>query len=902
MSEKLLLLDGSSYLYRAFYAMPDLRNSMGEPTGAIYGVTNMVRKLISDHKTNYIACVFDSSEQTFRKDIFPSYKANRVSMPEDLVRQTKHIYKIIEALGLPIYYSNKFEADDIIGSIATKVLKISNFDIMISSGDKDLSQLVNNRVSIVNTMNNEILDENGVIRKFGVPPHLIVDYLMLIGDSVDNVPGVKNIGPKTAVKLLNKYGSLNNIILNINEIHGLVGYNLRNSIDKFEITRKLLTVKCDCNLAPDVNSEEDFLIKSVNNNILIDLYARFEFSSWLDDIKKEHSNSASINVEISSMDYSLRNIEIVDSVNSLELFLWNLNNSETVAVDFIFTSTKAMLSKLVSISCFLNKKLFYIPMINHKSSVKYLQKNYVLSLLKPWLEDSTKQKIVHNAKSCFHVLYNEGIELKGVTDDVMLQAYVINSHNNVSIDKLSEKFLQEKHISYKELYGKCIDCDDFTNFSIIDAANFSAKNSLIIMELYSVFSKLLSKESSLNLIYDLEMKVSTVLSAIEINGVAIDSNKLREHGINISDKISNLELEIYKIVGKKFNINSPKQLGNILFDLMKYPIVKKTSAGIPSTDESVLKKLSNDFLLPNILLDYRSLTKLKSTYTDKLPSMVNINTGRLHTTYSQIGVVTGRLSSSDPNLQNIPVRTELGKMIRQAFISREGYSLVSADYSQIELRVMAHVSGDNNLKIAFLEGQDVHSVTASEIFNTEVCNITQEQRRAAKAINFGLLYGMGVFGLSTALKISRNNAKQYIDQYFFRYPLVANYMDDICKKAKKYGFVETIFGRRIYIPEISNSSIHDRQSSERAAINAPIQGAAADIMKMAMVSVHNWLLQNNMKTKIVMQVHDELIFEAHDTEILKLKEVLPSLMCDIVSFSVPLVIEIGIDKNWSQAH
>lgn len=900
MTEKLLLLDGSSYLYRAFYAMPDLRNSIGEPTGAIYGVTNMVRKLISDYNTNYVACVFDSSEKTFRKDIFPSYKANRASMPEDLVKQTKYIYKIIEALGLPIYYSNNFEADDIIGSISTKISKIYNFDVVISSGDKDLSQLVNNRVSIVNTMNNEMLDEKGVIRKFGVPPHLIVDYLMLIGDSVDNVPGVKNIGPKTAIKLLSKYGSLDNIILNSKEIPGVVGVNLRNSIDRFEVTRKLLTIKCDCDLSARVNSKEDFLIKPINYNVLIDLYTRFEFSLWLEDINKKYSGN-NVSIEKSYIDESLSNFEIVDSIDYLELFLGYLNNSEIVAIDFIFSSAGPMLSKLVSISCFLNKKLFYIPLVSHKSD-KYLQKKYILSLLKPWLEDSTKHKIVYNAKNCFHVLYNEGIELKGVKDDVMLQAYVLNSYNNVSIDKLSEKFLQIKHISYKEIYGKCMECQDFNNFDIIHSANYSTKNSLIIMELYLIFSKLLSEEAGLSLIYNLEMKVSTILSIIEINGVSIDSDKLREHGINLSDKISKLELEVYNIVGKKFNMNSPKQLGDVLFSLMKYPIVKRTSAGIPSTDESVLRKLSNDFLLPSILLDYRSLTKLKSTYTDKLPSMVNTNTGRLHTTYSQIGVVTGRLSSSDPNLQNIPVRTDLGKMIRQAFVSKEGYSLISADYSQIELRVMAHVSDDANLKVAFLEGKDIHSVTASEMFNIKVCDVTQEQRRAAKAINFGLLYGMGVFGLSSALKISRNNAKQYIDQYFFRYPFVASYMDDIRKKAKKYGFVETIFGRRIYTPEISNSSIHNRQSSERAAINAPIQGAAADIMKMAMVSVQNWLLKNNMKTKIVMQVHDELIFESLDTEISELKDVLPSLMCDIVSLSVPLSIEIGIGKNWCQAH
>ncbi|AGF48397.1 DNA polymerase I [Candidatus Kinetoplastibacterium oncopeltii TCC290E] len=901
MPEKLLLLDGSSYLYRAFYAMPDLRNSSGEPTGAIYGVINMVRKLLFDYNTNYIACVFDSSEKTFRKEIFPSYKANRAHMPEDLIKQTKYIYKIIEALGLPIYYSNNFEADDIIGSIAAKISKISDLDIVISSGDKDLSQLVNNRVSIVNTMNNEVLDEKGVTKKFGVPPHLIIDYLMLIGDSVDNIPGVKNIGPKTAVKLLNKYGSLDNIILNIKEITGLIGINLRDFIDRFELTRKLLTIKCDCDLITSINSKEDFLIKPVNNNVLIDLYTKFEFSLWLNDINKEYTDNLSINLEKSSMDDSLSNIEIVDSICSLDLFLSCLNNSEIVAVDFVFTSTRPMLSKLVSISCLSNRKLFYIPVVSQKSD-KYLQKKYILSLLRPWLEDVTKQKIVHNAKNCFHVLYNEGIELRGVKDDIMLQAYVLNSHNNTSIDKLSEKFLKIKHNSYKEMYGKCTECDDFINFDIIYAANYSAKNSLIIMELYRIFSKLLSDEVDLNSIYKLEMEISTILSIIEINGVAIDSDKLQEHGFKLSEIISQLELKIYNIVGKKFNINSPKQLGEILFNLMKYPLVKKTSAGIPSTDESVLKKLSNDFLLPNILLEYRSLTKLKSTYTDKLPSMVNINTGRLHTNYSQIGVVTGRLSSSDPNLQNIPIRTDLGKMIRQAFVSREGYLLMSADYSQIELRVMAHVSDDSNLKTAFSEGKDIHSVTASEIFNIDVSNITQEQRRAAKAINFGLLYGMGIFGLSAALKISKNDAKQYIDQYFFRYPFVANYMENICKKAKKYGFVETIFGRRIYIPEISNSSLHNRQSSERAAINAPIQGAAADIMKMAMISVQNWLLKNNMMTRIVMQVHDELIFEANETEVSELKDVLPSLMCDIVNLSVPLVIEIGIGKNWSQAH
>ncbi|AFZ83712.1 DNA polymerase I [Candidatus Kinetoplastibacterium blastocrithidii TCC012E] len=901
MSEKLLLLDGSSYLYRAFYAMPDLRNSRGEPTGAIYGVINMLRKLLSDQDTNYVACVFDSSEKTFRKDIFSSYKANRSSMPDDLVKQTEYIYKIIEALGLPIYHSNSFEADDIIGSIVTKILEISDFNVVISSGDKDLSQLVNKRVSIINTMSNDILDEEGVARKFGIPPNLIVDYLMLIGDSVDNVPGVKKIGPKTAVKLLNKYGSLNNIISNIDEIPGLIGKNLRDFIDKFEITRKLLTIKCDCDLGDRINSKEDFLIKPMIYNELINLYTRFDFNLWLDEIKDEYYYSNHVNDRELFIDNLLRDVEIVDSIDYLYSFLECLNNPGVVSVDFIFTSTVPMLSKLVAISCFSNKRLFYIPMLDHKPDNLYLQKNYILSLLKPWIEDSTKQKIVHNAKNCFHVLYNEGIELKGVRDDVMLQAYVLDSHNNISIDKLSEKYLQIKHNSYKEIYGKCKEIDDFSDFDIIASANYSAKNSLIIMELCIEFSKLLEKDS-LNSIYDLEMKISNILSIIEINGVEIDSNKLKDHSLNLSDKISKLESEVFNIVGKSFNLNSPKQLGDILFGLMKYPLVKKTSAGLHSTDESVLRKLSNDFLLPNIILEYRSLTKLKSTYTDKLPSMVNINTGRLHTTYSQIGVITGRLSSSYPNLQNIPVRTDLGRMIRQAFVSREDYLLISADYSQIELRVMAHISDDTNLKISFSEGKDIHSATASEIFDTDICNVSHEQRRSAKAINFGLLYGMSVFGLSSALKISRSSAKQYMDRYFFRYPLVAVYMEDICKKAKKYGYVETIFGRRIYTPEIHGSSINNRQSSERAAMNAPIQGTAADIMKMAMISVHNWLVKNNMKTRIVMQVHDELIFEAHETEVQILKDVLPSLMCDIVNISVPLVIEIGTGKNWSQAH
>ncbi|AFZ82647.1 DNA polymerase I [Candidatus Kinetoplastidibacterium crithidiae] len=892
MSESLLLVDGSSYLYRAFYALPELKNSKGDHTGAIYGIVSMLRKLLSKYETNYFACIFDAPGKNFRHDICSSYKSNRPLMPQDLINQIDKIYQIIKALGLPVFSIKGVEADDVIGTISDLFSKKYECQVIIATGDKDLAQLVNKKVKLINTMNEEVLDESGVLKKFGVSPSLIIDYLMLIGDSVDNIPGVAKIGPKTALKLLSEFGSVENIIASVDKITGVIGKNIRDFIPNFINTRKLITIKRDCNLSPYFERIEDFKKKSIDFNSLKNLYESLDFSSWLSDLESKDNLSGS---SLKNTDVELKKC-IVDSENNLSLLLEELHKSKIVTIDLYGSNTS-----LLQTICFLvNSVVYYIPLYNLASDS--INRDDVISRLKFFLEDPNKYKVTYDLKKVLHLLFKEKINLKGVIDDVMLAAYVVDSRNNDNLYKLVDNFLNYKCITYDEVFGKGSKLKLIEEVSIEVIIDFFSQRVLSISQLHSLFNNKLSQDSKLKDIYDIEKKIAIILQVMETNGVKIDHLNLQNQSNFLEKKIINLENEIYLLSGCKFNINSPKQLGEVLFQFVGLPIIRKTSAGLPSTDEGVLSKLAKDFKLARLVLDYRTLTKLKSTYTDKLPKMINIETGRLHTTYSQVSVITGRLSSFDPNLQNIPVRTEEGKLIREAFIAENNNILISADYSQIELRVMAHVSKDYNLQLAFQEGKDVHIFTASEIFGISVDNVSEEQRRIAKTINFGLIYGMSAFGLASNLNIDRVSAQNYINRYFDRYPGVLNYINLIKEKYNDLGYVETVFGRRLYISSLSNKSFSNRQATDRAAINAPIQGTAADLIKKAMISVQDWISSENLNSKLVMQVHDELVLEVVDSEFLIVKDMLPTLMCKVAEFNVPLIVDLGVGYNWSEAH
>ncbi|MBW0454427.1 MAG: DNA polymerase I [Candidatus Kinetoplastibacterium crithidii] len=892
MSESLLLVDGSSYLYRAFYALPELKNSKGDHTGAIYGIVSMLRKLLSKYETNYFACIFDAPGKNFRHDICSTYKSNRPLMPQDLISQIDKIYQIIESLGLPIISIQGVEADDVIGTISDLFSKKYDCQVIIATGDKDLAQLVNKKVKLINTMNEEILDESGVLKKFGVEPSLIVDYLMLVGDSIDNIPGVAKIGPKTALKLLLEFGSVENIIASVDKITGVVGKNIRDFIPNFITTRKLLTIKCDCNLYPYFEKIDDLKRKPVDNKSLKDLYESLDFFSWLSDLEYKDNISGS---SLKNTGVELKKC-IVDSENNLSLLIEELHKSKIVTID-LYGSNNSLLQTI----CFLvNSVVYYIPLYNLESG--YITKENLISRLKFFLEDPNKYKVTYDLKKTLHLLSKEKINLEGVIDDVMLAAYVLDSRNNDNLYKLIDSFLNYKSITYDEVFGKGVKLKLIEEIPIEIAVDFFSQRVSSISQLCSLFNKKLSQDSKLKEIYDIEKKIAIILQIMESHGVKIDHLNLQNQSNFLEKKILSLENEIYSLSGCKFNINSPKQLGEVLFQFVGLPIISKTSAGSPSTDEGVLNKLSKDFRIARLVLDYRALTKLKSTYTDKLPRMINRETGRLHTTYSQVSVITGRLSSSNPNLQNIPVRTEEGKLIRKAFIAENNNVLISADYSQIELRVMAHVSKDYNLQLAFQEGKDVHVFTASEIFGISVDDISEEQRRIAKTINFGLIYGMSAFGLASNLNIDRVSAQNYINRYFDRYPGVLNYINLIKEKYNDLGYVETVFGRRLYFSSLSNKSFNNRQATDRAAINAPIQGTAADLIKKAMISVQDWIVHENLTSKLVMQVHDELILEVVNSELLIIKEMLPNLMCSVAEFNVPLIVDLGFGYNWSEAH
>ncbi len=906
MKKTLLLVDGSSYLYRAYHAMPDLRNAQGEPTGAIYGVVNMMRKMLHDYQAQYAACVFDVRGKTFREDLYPEYKSHRPPMPEDLAAQIEPIHEAIRAMGWPVLGIQGVEADDVIGTLAHWASD-QEVHTIISTGDKDLAQLVTPYVTLVNTMSNEKLDPSGVIRKFGVGPERIVDYLMLVGDTVDNVPGVQKVGPKTAAKWIDEYGSVDTLIERADEIKGVAGENLRTAIPQFALTRELLTVKIDCDLSREVPNIEALLPQNPDSAALVKLFERYGFRSWLRELTGEQERVPTGDTRVpteaakpAAPEHKL--YEMVTDWTALDAWLARVHASDCVALDTETTSLDAMQARLVGISLSVEAGgACYIP-FGHRStdSQGQLSKEGVLERMKPWLEDPRATKLLHHAKYDTHVFANEGIDLRGVADDTMLQAYVLESHRGVGLEELCQRYLGIKGVSYEEICGKGVHQIGFDQVDLERATQYACEDADFTFRLHDVLRPKIRQAERLEYIYALEMQTSRVLFEIERTGVGIDSAELGRQSHVLGQELLELERKAYALAGQPFNLNSPKQLGEILFGKMQLPVVRKTAGGAPSTDEEVLSKLAEDYPLPQVLLEYRGLAKLKSTYTDKLPKMVNPSTGRVHTHYSQASVITGRLASSEPNLQNIPVRSEAGRRVREAFIATKG-KIISADYSQIELRVMAHVSNDANLQKAFAAGEDIHRATASEVFGVPLPEVTSEQRRAAKAINFGLIYGMGAFGLASNLGITRDAAQSYIDRYFARYPGVAQYMAETKTLAHAQGFVETVFGRRLWLLDI-NAAGARRAGAERAAINAPMQGTAADLIKLAMVAVQGWLHEQQLQSKIVMQVHDELVLDVPDEEIEHIKQNLPRLMCEVAQLRVPLIAEVGVGPNWEQAH
>ncbi len=904
----LLLVDGSSYLYRAYHALPDLRSQHNQPTGAIHGVLNMLKRLHKDYHADYSACVFDAKGKTFRDEIYPDYKGRRPSMPEDLVAQIAPLHACIEAMGWPLLIIEGVEADDVIGTLARQAEK-QNMRCIISTGDKDIAQLVNAHITLVNTMNNEILDEEKVHAKFGVRPERMLDYLMLVGDSSDNIPGVDKVGPKTAVKWLEHYGSLENIIAHAEEIKGVVGENLRKAIGWFETARKLVEIKCDVELPVPL---ADLTLKPQDTGRLAMLYEELSMKSALQELY-QYSDPLSADAHESGMqdayhqrrDDPVAEYQTILDETQFNAWLDKLHAAPLVSIDTETTGLDPMQAELVGISfCFECGHAAYIPLMHQYIGVPHqLEQGYVLEKLRPWLERADKHKVGQNLKYDKHIFANYGMSLNGITHDTLLQSYVLESHRPHNMDNLALRHLDVKTISYDDVTGKGAQRIGFEQVAIETATNYAAEDADITLRLHQcLYPRIQADARQLSIYQDIEMPAMEVLFAMERHGVLLDQRLLQAHSLELSQKLDILEQRAYQISGQSFNLNSPKQIQDVLFNRLKLPVVKKTPKGVPSTNEDVLQQLALDFPLPKILLEYRTLSKLKSTYTDKLPQMINPATGRVHTNYAQAVAVTGRLASSDPNLQNIPVRTAEGRRIREAFIAPAHHKIISADYSQIELRIMAHISQDEGLLKAFAAGEDIHRATAAEIFALPLDAIDAEQRRYAKVINFGLIYGMSEFGLAAQLGIERSAARAYIDRYFLRYPGVADYMQRTREKARTAGFVETVLGRRLWLPEINSSNGNRRQGAERAAINAPMQGTAADIIKLAMIAVQQWLAEARLQSQLIMQVHDELVLEVPDQEVDTILSELPQYMEKVISLDVPLLVDIGVGKNWEQAH
>jgi DNA polymerase-1 len=914
----LLLVDGSSYLYRAFHAMPDLRGPEGQPTGAVRGMVAMLKKLQSDIGAEHAVCVFDASGPTFRDEWYPEYKAQRSPMPPELRAQIEPIHEVVKLLGWPTLTVPGVEADDVIGTLC-RVGVAQGHRVIVSTGDKDLSQLVNPDVELINTMSNERLDEAGVLAKFGVPPDRIIDYLTLMGDTVDNVPGVTGVGPKTAAKWIAEYGSLDGVIAAAATVKGKAGENLRAALDWLPMGRKLVTVKLDCELADHVKgwpALEELAFRAPDKAPLAEFYTRSGFKAWLEELtgvapapKAKAAPAASPGLfdepepPAGAADLP-RQYDTILTAEQLDAWIARLRAAPLCALDTETDSLDPMAAQIVGIS-FADKpgEAAYVP-LRHSGpdAPEQLPLDEVLARLKPWLEDASAKKIGQNLKYDRHVFLNHGIQLAGVQHDTLLQSYVLEAHKTHNLEALAERHLGRKGLSYEDLCGKGVHQIPFAQVAVDKATTYSGEDSEMCLHLHSVLWPQIQAEAGLKRIYELEMPTADLLARIERTGVLIDTERLQQQSHEIGQRLVTLEQQCYDIAGQPFNIGSPKQIGEILFTKLGLPVVKKTATGAPSTDEEVLTELAADFPLPAKILEYRGLAKLKSTYTDKLPLQVNAHTGRVHTNYAQAVAVTGRLSSNEPNLQNIPIRTAEGRKVREAFVAPPGCRIVSADYSQIELRIMAHISQDPGLLRAFQEGQDVHKATASEVFGVPLAEVSSEQRRYAKTINFGLIYGMGAFGLASALGIEQKAAKDYIDRYFTRFAGVKTYMDETKAGAAERGYVETLFGRRIYLPEIRGGNGQRRAGAERQAINAPMQGTAADLIKLAMLAVQAELERAGKQSKIVMQVHDELVFEVPEAELDWMRTEVPRLMAGVAQLKVPLLAEVGVGSNWEEAH
>ena len=924
----LVLVDGSSYLYRAFHAFPPLTNSAGEPTGAMYGVLNMLKSLISQVQPSHIAVVFDAKGKTFRDEMFEQYKSHRPPMPDDLRKQIQPLHDIIRALGIPLLVIEGVEADDVIGTLAVAASK-ANQKVLISTGDKDMAQLVDDNIMLINTMNNTLLDREAVIEKYGIPPELIIDYLALMGDSADNIPGVAGVGEKTALGLLQGIGSMAEIYANLNKVAELpirgakkLGDKLLAEKEMADLSYRLATIKTD--VALDITPEQLTLGES-NNDQLTEYFGRYEFKRWLnevmngaDSITNNNEQPTKINhyqatpaLAQDNSDEALPAIQIDRSryetlLTEADLNRWveKLKQAKLFALDTETDNLDYMAANLVGISFALeNGEAAYLPLqLDYLGAPKTLEKTTALTLLKPVLENPSIQKVGQNFKYDLTIFARNDIDVQGVAFDTMLESYVLNSTGRHNMDDLAKRYLGHQTITFEEIAGKGKNQLTFNQIPLEKAAEYAAEDADVTMKLQQVLWEKLSKEPTLEKLFkEMELPLLGVLSRMERRGVLIDSDALFLQSNEIANRLSELEKQAYVLAGQPFNLASTKQLQEILFDKLGLPVIQKTPKGAPSTNEEVLEELAFSHELPKVLVEHRGLSKLKSTYTDKLPQMVNPQTGRVHTSYHQAVTATGRLSSSDPNLQNIPIRNEEGRRIRQAFIAREGFTVVAADYSQIELRIMAHLSQDQGLINAFTQGKDIHRSTAAEIFGVALDEVTSEQRRNAKAINFGLIYGMSAFGLSRQLGIGRANAQSYMDLYFKRYPGVQTFMHDIREKAKAQGYVETLFGRRLYLPDINSSNGMRRKAAERVAINAPMQGTAADIIKRAMIQLDQ-KLQNDPDIAMIMQVHDELVFEVRSEKVAFYSDLIKTQMESAADLVVPLIVDVGQGTNWDEAH
>ena len=896
----LLLVDGSSYLYRAFHALPDLRNTAGEPTSAIKGVLAMLHRLRKDYAADYIACVFDAKGKTFRDDLYPEYKAHRPPMPDDLASQIAPLHEAIRAEGWPLVIIDGVEADDVIGTLVRHAARKGHRSI-VSTGDKDMAQLVDDHVTLVNTMSQETLDPAGVAAKFGVPPERIIDYLTLIGDAVDNVPGVAKVGPKTAVKWLAEYGTLDNLLAHADEIKGVAGENLRAARDWLPQARVLLTIKADVALPFEF---DDLVLKPRDTDALRALFERYEFRTWLRELEAATVGLPPAPEQDASGNHRVH-YETILTEDRLDAWIARLEAAPAFALDTETTSLNPMQAELVGISfATAHGEAAYLPLAHHYAGAPaQLDRDRALVKLKPLLENTTPKIVGQHLKYDRHVFANHGIALGSVLDDTLLQSYVLEAHQSHELGNLAARHLGLATISYDDVTGKGASRIGFEQVEIGRAGEYAAEDADVTLRVRDVLAPQVAAVQKLDFVYrQIELPVAEILFRMERAGVLLDRELLAVQSGELGRKMLELEQRAFQEAGQPFNLSSPKQIGDILFDQKGLPVVKKTPGGAPSTDEETLEQLALDHPIARAILDYRGLAKLKSTYTDKLPQMVHPRTGRLHTSYAQATAVTGRLASADPNLQNIPARTAEGRRIREAFVAPPGHVLVSADYSQIELRIMAHLSDDAGLLRAFAEDRDIHTATAAEVFGVPLDAVSADQRRMAKVINFGLIYGMSAFGLASQLNLERAAAQAYIDRYFARYPGVADYMQRTREAARRQGYVETVFGRRLYLPEINAKNPARRQGAERAAINAPMQGTAADLIKLAMIAVQGWLDAEKLGSRLLLQVHDELILEVPENELDRVRAELPARMCNVAELKVPLRVGVGAGRNWEAAH